>query len=477
MKTITNRQTTKLFRPEWTCGKYNVAHKAAILYNLLEGICIYYEGVSAEVIGCILSFERSKPFDLADLSQKSDVKVSCLEPFVEQMEHFGLLTRRKFSKNDIAQYREKLKAVRRNLTVDHTENLHDLGVVSTANAERLYMEKVGGITSVMLELTYRCSERCIHCFNAGATRNISKTSNRGNRQELNISEYKKLIDELDGMGIAKACLSGGDPFSNSSVWDIIDYLYQKEIAIDVFTNGLGVVNQVERLAGYYPRTLGISLYSDIPSVHDSITGVKGSHDKTILFIEHCSEYAIPMLLKCCIMKPNVSSYYTVKDVALRYGALPQFDVNITDSVEGDKCASTYLRLGKEELEIILRDKDLPYYINGDGVKHTVHNGNDLMCNAGINSLCITPEGNVQPCCTFPLKVGNIRSTRLSNILKDSDQLNWWKKQTIKDCEDCHKHPYCTYCQMCVGKIILHTETHWLHQRTTVSLPKCDMNLL
>lgn len=116
----------------------------------------------------------------------------------------------------------------------------------------------------------------------------------------------------------------------------------------------------------------------------------------------------------------------VKDVAYRYGALPQFDLNITDSVDGDKCASTYLRLTHEELEIVLRDEDLPYYISGDGVKETVVNGDGMMCNAGHNSLCITPEGNVQPCCAFPLKLGNICDKSLACILNESIQLAWWK---------------------------------------------------
>jgi len=438
------------YRPEWTCGRYNKEHKAALMYNLIEGMSFYYEDISAEVIGCILSVKRNVPFDLEWLSKESDVKVESLMPFVKQLLQYGLLTSRILAKEDISAYRTNLKAVRGKQVSDNIDSLHDMTIVGTASAEMMYMERVGGVTSVMFELTYRCSEMCLHCYNAGATRNDTDTNNRGTRQELDINEYKRIIDELDAMGGTKVCLSGGDPFSKSIAWDIIDYLYQKEIAFDIFTNGISVVNQVERLANYYPRTLGISLYSDIAEVHDSITRIKGSHDRTLRFIGQCSEYAIPMLLKCCIMKPNVSTYTTVKQVAYRYGALPQFDLNITDSVEGDKCASTYLRLTHEEMEIVLRDKDLPYYISGDGVKTLSMDNQDIMCNAGFNSLCITPEGNVQPCCAFPLKLGNIRESKLSDIINYSPVLVWWKKQTVGDCVDCYKHPYCAYCQMCVG---------------------------
>ena len=42
-----------LFRPEWTCGRYNSTQHAAILYNLIEGADYFFEGISADVIGTV----------------------------------------------------------------------------------------------------------------------------------------------------------------------------------------------------------------------------------------------------------------------------------------------------------------------------------------------------------------------------------------------------------------------------------------
>ena len=441
---------SNFYRPEWTCGRYDSKTNVAIFYNLLEGLCFYYEGISAEVVGSILCVSRNEPFNIEWLSKKSNVSVQSLMPFLEELKMYGLLTEKIASKEDISLYRQHLKSNHIHQVENSMDVLHEMTIVGTANAERMYMEKVGGVTSVMFELTYRCGEKCIHCYNVGATRNDSEVSLRGKRTELDIEDYKQLIDALIAEGLIKVCLSGGDPFSKSIIWDIISYLYEKEIAIDIFTNGISVTEKVGCLANYYPRTIGVSLYSGIAEVHDRITRIKGSHKKTLRFIEQCSEYAIPMLLKCCIMKTNVKSYYTVKDIAYKYGALPQFDLNITDSVDGDKCASTVLRLGHEELEIVLRDRDLAYYIGKDEIKETTRVETDIMCNAGLNTFCITPEGNVQPCCAFPLKLGNIKEERISSIIRQSELLKWWQTKTIKDCPDCYKHPYCAYCQMCVG---------------------------
>ena len=150
-------------------------------------------------------------------------------------------------------------------------------------------------------------------------------------------------------------MTGGDPFSNPNAWNIIEYLYEKGIATDVFTNGQRVHNEAGRLASYYPRIVGVSVYSGDPSIHDSITGVKGSWEKTIQFISGLSDRAVPMNIKCCVMQPNLHSYYMVADLAKKYGAEPQFEINIRESNDGD-CLSRQLRLTEEQFQVVWMDK-------------------------------------------------------------------------------------------------------------------------
>ena len=80
------------YRPEWTCGRYDREHNVAILYNLIEGMCFYYEDITAEVISCILSKKRNESFELDWLSRQSDVNMTSLMPFVYQLVQYGLLT-------------------------------------------------------------------------------------------------------------------------------------------------------------------------------------------------------------------------------------------------------------------------------------------------------------------------------------------------------------------------------------------------
>lgn len=440
------------YRPVWTCGRYNEKAQAAIYYNLIAGMSYFFESYSAMVIGEILAVPRNGKLNLDAISVKLNIAMESLVPFFEQLEQMGIVSSVLPTKEMIADYRKRMSEYNRQQQQIVERTTQEKLPYAISNAERLYTEKVGGITSVMFELTYRCSEKCIHCYNEGATRNDNEISTRGNREELTLEDYKHIIDELYDLGLVKVCLTGGDPFSKSFAWELIDYLYNKGIAFDVFTNGQAIVNKVERLANYYPRLVGVSIYSGIPEVHDYITRIKGSWDKSMTVIRHLSALAVPMNLKCCVMRPNVKSYYMVADIAKEYGAVPQFEINLTDSIEGDKCVSKYLRMTPEQLEIVLRDDNITLYVGKEAPNYGGQPKpmDENPCGAGDNSFCITPEGNLIPCCAFHTLFGNLKTQSVSNIIETSKELAYWRSLTLNDYDECGRYEYCAYCNLCPG---------------------------
>jgi len=438
------------YRPEWTCGRYDEKKRAAIYYNLIEGYSYFFEDYSATVVGTILSIDKNNRIDVGAISEKTGISLECLIPFFQELTDLGLVTSILPTRELISSYRERVRqsnVQQRFLDKEVEEKLP----YEISGAEQLYSEKVGGITSVMFELTYNCSEKCIHCYNIGATRNDEEISTRGKREELTLEQYKSLIDELYEQGLIKVCLTGGDPFSKTFAWNLIDYLYNKGIAIDIFTNGQRIVDKVQRLADYYPRTVGVSIYSGIPEEHDYITRIRGSWERSMSVVKQLSELAIPMNLKCCVMRPNIKSYYMVADIASKYGAVPQFEISLTDSIDGDKCVSKYLRMTPEQLEIVLRDNNIPLYVgkeapNFGGQKKMM---SENPCGAGDNSLCITPEGNVIPCCAFHALFGNVKKQSISEIL-ECKELAYWRMLTLNQYEECGRYDYCDYCNLCPG---------------------------
>lgn len=438
------------YRPEWTCGRYDPKSHAAIFYNLIAGATHYFENLSADVIGIILSLPRNGHIDIERLSDISNISENSLKPFLDTLLQLGLLTTFEPNKSAIRRYRELMISKRRecyHITKPKTRESD-----SKDDAETAYEKRIGGISSVMLELTYTCSEKCIHCYNIGAARNDNEKNHRGDIKQLSIEEYRRVIDELYEAGLCRVILSGGDPFSCANIWDILDYLFAKNIAIDIFTNGISIVGKEEEVAKFYPRRVCLSLYSGSAVVHDSITRVEQSWDKTVSVIEKLANQSIPIAIKCCVMKPNVKSYYTVSEIAKEHCASVQFELNVTDSVDGDCCVSRFLRLSEEQLEVVLRDPNTAMYV-GDDVDnyggHTIDMANNA-CNAGYHSFCITPDGNLIPCCAFHMVFGNLRKNSLEDILGNNPQLTWWRNLKVSDYEECGQHDYCAFCNFCVG---------------------------
>lgn len=440
------------YRPKWTCGRYNKEAKVAIYYNLIEGMSYFFESDSAEVVSHLLAVPRNNSISVDTLSKATDTATECLIPFLDELVVCGLLTHTPVTSKGIKSYRSAIAKYKCTQSQTQAKTTIEKLPMAVSNAEMDYMNNVKGVASVMFELTYNCSEKCIHCYNIGATRNDKELSKRNSSEELTLYDYYRIIDELNEQGLVKVCLSGGDPFSKSFIWEIIDYLYKKEIAFDIFTNGQKLLGNEERLANYYPRLVGISIYSGDEAEHDYITRIKGSWSKSISVVGELSKLAVPLNLKCCIMKPNIKHYYHVMDLAKQYGAVVQFEVNVTDSVDGDKCVSKYLRLTPELLEIVLRDDNIPLYVGKEAPNYggQTRSMSENACGAGYNTFCITPNGDLIPCCAFHLVFGNLKKYSIKEILLHSEVLKWWNVQTLQQYEECGKHEYCDYCNLCAG---------------------------
>ncbi len=443
------------FRPEWTLGKYREKANVALYYNLIEGVSYFFEGFSAEVMSSILSTNTNTSITLDRVSIETDIDKESLYHFFEELLSLNLLVTAIPSKDDINNYREQTTR-RRIESAQNSDNTYNQFVnIESSSAEMEFMNSTDDVSVVMFELTYSCSEQCIHCYNIGANRNDEEVSYRKMDNELTFSEYKALIDQLIEQGMFRVILSGGDPFSYPDVWKIIDYLHKKEIAFDIFTNGINLLSKVDKLSKYYPRSVAVSLYSGVEEVHDLITRVKGSWKKTMGVIDLLSQHSIPFNIKCSVMMPNVKSYYTVLDIAKKYGSIGQLDVCLTDSIEGDRCVSENLRLTPEVLELVLRDKNISLYVGSDkedfgGIKRNLEYN---ACGAGYDSFCVTPDGNFIACCAFHEIFGNVRDNDIEDILS-SEPIKKWRGLKLKEYDDCGKHDYCDFCNLCVGNNLI-----------------------
>lgn len=444
------------YRPEWTCGRYNPQAQVALMYNLIEGKSFFFESYSATVISEILSAGRNGQLNIESIANNTGIATESIIEFIEgALIDVGLVTTKVFTKDEIRSIRKKWSALNKVESPHYNlSNVKTEGIIDPQTAEmeyKKYLDVNTQVQTMQFELTYRCSEQCLHCYNMGATRNDNEVSCRGSIKELSLEDYKRVIDELDSLGCYKVCLTGGDPFSHPHVWGIIDYLYQKEIAFDVFTNGQSITTNTERLVDYYPRVVGLSVYSGIDEIHDRITRIKGSLAKTLSVAKTLSDYGVPMAFKCVVMKPNLKSYHLVKDLAREYGAVIQIEANLCMGVDGDMSMINHLRLSKEEFEVLLRDKDISIYVGLD----TPNEGRNpkpfdaLPCGGGWGSYTLTPNGKFVICVNAHWELGDIYIQNITSILK-GQALKEWRSISVGDIDGCGTKPECDYCNICGG---------------------------
>ena len=472
--------TEHIFRPEWTIGRYNAAKHVALMYNLIAGFSFFFENQSADVIREVLKAGRNGKVDTQQVAANTGIHEESILNFFDLLLQHGLLVDSIPTKEGIKEYRRQVAAVKLSQPSWVDKETEEKLPMETSNAEQQYFDAIDNgktICSCMFELTYRCSEMCIHCYNPGATRNKNEISHRGDLQELTLTDYKRIIDEMLELGLVKVCLTGGDPFSKEFTWELLDYLYEKEIAVDVFTNGQRSTIDVRRLADYYPRLVGVSIYSGIAEDHDAITRIPGSWNRSMQVVNELSELAVPMNLKCCVVQPNLHSYYMVADLARQYGAKPQFEINITESNDGDICAKQ-LRLNEEQLQVVLRDSNLALYVGKEAPNYGGQKRNLSLCScgAGRTGFCISPNGDMRACVAFTQIYGNLCKQMALEILNNSVPLQEWRKASVADYLECGKYSYCDYCNLCAG--VNYTEHGDFRKpaETNCHMAKCRYNL-
>lgn len=113
------------------------------------------------VIGELLKVPRNGEIRMHDVSASLNISMESLVPFFTQLEQLGLVTSTSVTEDIVAEYRKRVSEYNRTQQQSTPRSTQEKLPYETSNAEMLYTDKVGGITSVMFELTYNCSEKCI----------------------------------------------------------------------------------------------------------------------------------------------------------------------------------------------------------------------------------------------------------------------------------------------------------------------------
>lgn len=333
------------------------------------------------------------------------------------------------------------------------------------------LSRDGILSSTFFELTYRCNERCVHCFNPRSMFDHSK--------DLTTDEVFQILRELESMGAYSVTLSGGEASLRKDFFDILHEAKRLNFAVSVFTNGQQPETQVHKLALLFPQTVGVSLYSVNPEIHDATTRCKGSHENTIRTIKVLRDHGIRVTVKCPLMNHTVYGYKKIFEFCDEIGAIPQFDFHISPATDGNAACSIHQILDPDILSLLFRDARLNLYVDTkqpDQGRHGKPVGGPV-CGAGRESLSICPDGTVYPCNSLPIKLGNVRDGGIRKIWEDSPALAAWKTVSWKDYNECGLYHECSYCNFCPGMPQLETGDLFEKSKTCCATAKRRKDLM
>ena len=323
------------------------------------------------------------------------------------------------------------------------------------NTQDFFLEEVQGrplISSLQFELSSRCNERCIHCY--------IPNNKKNHGFDMPTAKVKSIIDEFAAMGGIHVTLSGGEAFLHKDIIEIARYCREKDLKISILSNLISLKDdQIKALKKVNLSLIQVSLYSMDPEIHDFITTVKGSFEKTKASIEKLVAADIPIQISCPIMKANRIGYDKVLDYAhkLKVKAQTDYIMMARSDLDTENLAN---RLSLEETEELLRDiieHDIRYREDTlqqlpitDEIKFNLERFmKQPVCGVGYDNCCITANGDVYPCAGWQDYVlGNVYKQTLNEIWEESERVKELRKITqasFPQCLECEARDYCARC--------------------------------
>lgn len=327
--------------------------------------------------------------------------------------------------------------------------------------------------SALFELTYRCPEKCVHCYLEPDL--CSQKYTEDIDAELSTEKIKELLDQLEELNVMEITFTDGEPFARKDIFEILKYANSKRFSINIFSNAILLNDSdIEKLSKLRINCFHASVYSHISQKHDSITRIQGSFARTVSTLRKLSENGIYVNFKFVLMESNKDDFDGVIELAKSMGASVQLISSISPSANGN-CDIADLGVCNDiDLEnIIQRWNNISDYscYNGDFSK------DDPICEAGRNCLCIDPYGKVKPCNAFDYVIGDVNETSLGDIWKHSEKLKSWQNATKIDLKDCYDCQYASACNFCPGTALKYTGNMFKKYDTACRYAKIQFKLL
>ena len=412
-------------------------------YRLADGVFYRQLGKSVYVRNVDTHYDylfNSIVKDILDALREERTMADAVKTVAEQ---YNVVDADAFN-TDIEQFIGSLVGKGLALKIEPSNNAtNPIGAVTEKVQELCYKEN--RLWNVCLEITYRCNEKCIHCY-------LDNPKEQTKVGELTLDDYKRIIDEIADMGCLSVLVTGGEPTLRKDFLEICSYIVSKGMLLDVFTNALNISDDIfDTLCALKVNSVSFSLYGGTAAFHDSITRIPGSFDKSLKNIMAFKCVGVDVYVKTVLFRNHFDEFLALRRLGRRLNLRVNESTLIVGGHSGSKLSDMMLDEDDfRKLYIIEREDRDKARMSIDPAK-VYRDVEGPICGAGHKFISINPFGEVFPCNSVDISVGNIRKSSVKDIWEHSEALKRVRNIRFKDLDSkCASCPHSVSCTTCLG---------------------------
>jgi radical SAM protein with 4Fe4S-binding SPASM domain len=302
------------------------------------------------------------------------------------------------------------------------------------------------LTNLHIEITSKCNERCVHCY----------IPHNNKVSDIDADLFYDVLKQAKNMRLLHLTLSGGEPMMHKQFCDFLRKCKEYDFSVNVLSNLTLLDDDIIQEMRTNPLLgVQVSLYSMNANIHDAITQMKGSFEKTKNAILKLIENDIPLQISCPILKQNKNCYDEVIKWAKKHKIHVGDDYVIiaryNHSTQNLSCRLSINEINEVINHIVMNDTKYLEQMEKAAEKKKNISPDNAVCSVCYSSICIADDGKVYPCAGWQdYIVGNVKETSLNDIWDNSEKVQYLRslrKQDFPKCIQCPDKEFCTMCMV------------------------------
>jgi len=296
---------------------------------------------------------------------------------------------------------------------------------------------------VIIELTYRCPLRCIHCY-----------VDAGHGPVMEFPKLQDLLTELvDQIGVNGVQLTGGEPLLYPHINAVVDYLSGKGIPIYIATSGMVLNSSTkEVLEKLRNRRGSIQVSFDgFETTHNRIRGNPHSFQNAMTFLNYVIDHEIAADTATSLIDQSEDEVIALC-VRMRDLGVRRFRLGAV-SMQGRGATLDPATLWSAQRVRTLRAQLQRDYATESFQVDTTDDARSehqsVNCGAGTRLLAVDPVFRVRPCALTSLCLGDLKQECLNSVILRGNTL--LGNMAAPDNVICSGCPFEINCQGCIAE--------------------------